>query len=49
MTDPETPEQDEPTGPAGWHARRFGKPTPTTETPTDPASWHAHLYRKAAR
>lgn len=49
MTATETPEQDEPTGPAEWHARRFGKPMPTTETPSTPAEWHRHIYRKVNR
>ncbi|MCY1656007.1 UNVERIFIED_ORG: hypothetical protein EDC92_1594 [Dietzia maris] len=45
-TAPPTPD-DEPTGPAAAHARRYGKPTPVDpNTLTGPAAAHARRYPK---
>lgn len=40
---------DEPTGPAYWAHRRYGRPAPTTTTPSNPAEWHQHFYPRETR
>jgi hypothetical protein len=44
-TAPPTPD-DEPTGPAAAHARRYGKPAPIDPNLTGPAAAHARRYPK---